>query len=251
MVTTPLRLCAVMHVICALLVHLTLTAAQATDVIPSLSTATEPIDKVFRQYPGLKLILPLSDQPVYTSVRPLSSSTVGPLYGAFSVRQQKNIDAFLRAVNSLVDTRNRFAKAVGVEATWWWPTGIDRLKVDALLTQDLLTGRTDNPDEMTISTPRRLDGQLQVTVDETYTEHGQDRVLGQGHRTSLVTLFRQEGRWVIDEITTTSTDAYGKTSTETLTERLQEAVKPLDDAKHGIESLPQRLKIRKGAKPDH
>src|SRR5882724_2625110 len=101
MVTLSVRLSAVMPVTCAFFVHLTLTAVRATDVIPPLNTATEAINKVFREHPGLKLVLPLSDQPVYTSVRPLSSSTVRPLYGAFSMRQQQNIDAFLRAVSSL------------------------------------------------------------------------------------------------------------------------------------------------------
>lgn len=251
MVMVTVRLSAVMPVICAFFVHLTLTAARGTDVIPPLKTATENTNKVFRQHPGLKLMLPLSDQPVYTSVRPLSNSTVGPLYGAFSLRQKMNIDAFLRALSSLVETRNHLAKALGIEEKWWWPSDIDRLKVDALMTQDLLTGRTDNPDEMSISPPGRLDGKVEITVQETYAQHGQDRVLGQGHRISIVTLIRQEDRWVIDEIKTTTTDAYGETSTETLTERLQKAVKPLDDAKHAMESLPRQLEIRKGALPDN
>jgi hypothetical protein len=250
MVTVLVRLAAVVSVICAFVARWVMTT-QATTAIPPLNTATEAIHEVFRQHPGLKLALPLSDQPVFTSVRPLSSSTVKSVYGAFSLRQQKNIDAFLRAVNSLVDKRNRLAKALGIDQKWWWPTGIDRLKVDALLTQDLLTGRSDNPDEMSISTPARSESKLEVTIQETYTEHGQDRVLGQGYRISIVTLIGQENRWVIDEIKTTTTDAYGDTSTETLTERLQRAVKPLDDAKHAMESLPQQLEIKKGVKRDY
>jgi hypothetical protein len=125
------------------------------------------------------------------------------------------------------------------------------LKIDGLLTQDLLTGRTEDPKEMRISTPRGGDGELEVTIRETYTEHGQDRVLGQGNRISIVTLIRQRDRWVIDEIKTTTKDAYGETNTETLTKRLQQSVKTLDDAKHAMESLPQKLEIKKAAKPNN
>lgn len=250
MVTVSVRLPAMIPVICAFLVQWMITA-RAADVVPPLDTATKAVNEVFRQQPSLKLMLPLSDQPVHTFVRPLSNSTLKPVYGAFSVRQQKNIDAFLRAVNSLVNTRNRLAKALGVEEKWWWPTGIDRLKVDAVLTEDLLTGRNDNPDEMNISTPMRIDGKLEVTIKEDYTEHGQDRVLGQGRRTSIVALIPEQNSWVIDEIKTTTTDAYGDTSTETLTQRLQGAVKPVVDAKHAMEGLPRRLEIKKGATPDN
>src|SRR5207244_13477313 len=142
---------------------------------------------------------------------------------------------------------DRLAKRLDIHEKWW-PTGIDLLKVDAVLTQDLLTGRTDNPDKMSISTPRPVDGKLEVTIQETYTEHGQDRVLGRGHRTSVVMLIPEKGRWVIDQIKTTTTDAYGDITTETLTGRLQEASKPLQSAKHAIESLPQTLEVRKGVK---
>jgi hypothetical protein len=147
----------------------------------------------------------------------------------------------------LIETRDRLAKNLGVHEKWW-PTGIDLLKVDAVLTQDLLTGRSDNPDKISISNPRPVDGKLEVTVQEAYTEQGQDRVLGRGHRTSIVTLIRERNRWVIDEIRTTTTDAYGETSNETLTERLKKAVKPLNGAKRDIEGLPQTLEIRRGIK---
>jgi hypothetical protein len=56
---------------------------------------------------------------------------------------------------------------------------------------------------------------------------------------------------VIDEINTTTTDAYGETGTETLTERLQEAVKPLVNSKHAMEGLPRRLEIKKAATSDN
>jgi hypothetical protein len=249
LVTVSVRLSAVMPVIFALFVQLTLTAVRATDVIPPLNTATEAINKVFRQHRNLRLVLPLSDQPVHSSVRPLCNAAVKPVHANFSVKQQENIDAALHALNNLVAARDRLAKALGIEEKWW-PTGIERLKVDAVLTRDVLTGRTENPNEMSISSPELVDKQLDVTIQEDFTEHGQDRVLGHGHRTLLVTLISEKNSWVINEIKTKTTDAYGDTTTETLTERLQEAVKCLDDAKHAIERLPERVEIKRGVKTD-
>jgi hypothetical protein len=157
-------------------------------------------------------------------VRPLQQSTFSSLRGYFSSRQQRNVDHFLQALSDLINARDRLAKKLDIREKWW-PTGIDLLKVDAVLTQDLLTGRADNPDQISISAPRSAQGKTEISVQETFTETGQDRVLGKGHRTSLVTLIPERDRWVIDEIKTTTTDAYGDTSTEALTQRLQKAVK--------------------------
>jgi hypothetical protein len=133
----------------------------------------------------------------------------------------------------------------------WWPTGINLLKVDSVLTQDLLTGRTDSPDKMSISAPGAVGGKLEFRIQEVFTEVGQDRVLGQGHRTSIVTLIPEKDHWVIDEITTTTTDPYGETSTETLSQRLQNAIKPLRAAEGAIERLPQTLEVKKGVKAEN
>ncbi len=237
-----------MPIVFGLSAQLTTTAIRAADVVPSFNSATEAINKVFGQHHKLNLMLPLSDQPVYTSVRPLSSATIKPLYGFFSAQQRMNIDAFVNAVDGLVSTRNRLAKALGIEEKWWWPTGIDRLRVDALLTQDLLTGRSEKPDEMSISSPKQFSAKLEFAIYETFTEHGQDRVLGLGQRVSIVTLIRQKNRWVIDQIKTTNTDAYGDRSSETLTDRLQDATRILDDTQHAIDSSAKTLEIRKGVK---
>jgi hypothetical protein len=212
------------------------------------NTATEAINRVFERYPeGKKEIWPISGYPSYTRIRPVQQSTFAPLRKYFSSRQQQNVDRLLKALSDLIDARNRLAKKLDIHQKWW-PTGIDLLKVDAVLTSDLLTGRTDNPDKMIISRPRALDGKLEFTIQEVFTEHGQDRALGQGHRTSIVTLIPKKDRWVIDEIATSTTDAYGDTRVETLTQRLQDAIEPLRAAESAIAKLPQTLEIRKGVR---
>ena len=209
---------------------------------------TEAITKVFARYPsGKKEIWPISGHPRYAAVRPLQQSTFASLREYFSGRQQRNVDQFLQALSDLIGARDRLAMKLDIREKWW-PTGIDLLKVDAPLMQDLLTGRTDNPDKISISTPRPLGARLEVTVQEAYTEHGQDRVLGPGHRTSTVTLIQERDRWVIDEIKTTTTDAYGKTSTETLTRRLRNAVKSFVATKQAMQKMPQTLEVKKGVK---
>jgi hypothetical protein len=208
----------------------------------------EAITKVFQRYPsGKKEIWPISGDPRYAAVRPLQQSTFASLREYFSGRQQRNVDQFLQALSDLIGARDRLAKKLDIREKWW-PTGIDLLKVDASLTEDLLTGRTDNPDMISISTPRPLGAKLEVTVQEAYTEHGQDRVLGPGNRTSTVTLIQERDRWVIDEIKTTTTDAYGKTSTETLTRRLRNAVNSFVATKQAMQKMPQTLEVKKGVK---
>jgi hypothetical protein len=225
-----------------------LTGSPASKDPLSLETATEGVNRVFAPYPkDKKEIWPISGHRRYTPVRPLQQSTFPALRGYFSSRQQRNVDQFLQALSGLIQTRDRLAKKLDIHESWW-PAGIDLLKVDAVLTQDLLTGRTDNPDKMSLSRPSDINGKSEITVQEAYTEHGQDRVLGRGHRTSLVTLIPEKNRWVIDEIKTTTTDAYGETSTETLSQRLQRATEPLHAAERAIEAFPQRLEVKKGVK---
>jgi|GEM_PF-3711441 len=212
------------------------------------NTATEAVNRVFAQYPkDQKKTWPISGHALYTPVRPLQQSTFVPLRQYFSGRQQRNVDQFLRALGDLINERDRLAKKLDIREKWW-PTGVDLLKVDGVLSRDLLTGRTDNPDKISILAPKAADGKLEAIIQEAYMEHGQDRVLGRGHRTSIVTLIPEKDRWVIDEIQTTTTDAYGETTTETLTQRLRNAVKPLLAAEREIKKLPQALEIKKGSK---
>jgi hypothetical protein len=215
----------------------------------SVDTGTVAVNRVFAPYPKHKKeIWPIGGYPRYTLVRPLQQSTFASLRGYFSSRQQRNVDQFLESLSGLINARDRLAKKLDIHEKWW-PTGIDLLKVDTVLTQDLLTGRTDNPDKMSISTARPGDGKLEVTIQEAYTEQGQDRVLGRGHRTSLVTLIPEKDRWVIDEIATTTIDAYGE-STETLTQRLQNAIKSLRATERAIEKLPKTLEVKKAVKAE-
>jgi hypothetical protein len=245
---TATRTSVLMRVIFALSAAATLTGARTSYEMLSLNTAIEATNKVFAKYPTSKQVSPISDHPIYASVRPLLDSTFEPLQKYFSVRQADNIREFLQALSDLIDTRNRLAKKLGINQKWWWPTGIDLLRVSSVVDQDLLTGRTDNPDKISMSIPRPVGGKLEVTIQEAYTEHGQDRVLGRGYRTSIVTLVPEKDRWVIDEIRTTTTDAYGETRAETLSQRLQNAVKPLRAAERDIKKLPQTLEVRKGVK---
>jgi len=229
----------------------TVTASTASKSPLSLDTGTEAVNRIFARYPNDKReIWPISGYPRYTAVRPLQQSTFASLRKYFSSKQQRKVDEFLQALTDLINARDRLAKKLDIHKKWW-PTGIDLLKVDAVLTQDLLTGRADNPDKMTTSTPRAVDGKPEVTIQETFTQVGQDRVLGQGRRTSIVTLVPERDRWVIDEITTTTTDAYGDTSVETLSQRLRNAIKPARAAESAIEKLPPTLEVRKGVKAEN
>ena len=237
-----------MRVTFALSAAAALTGARTSYEMPPLNKAIEVTNKVFAKYSTSKQVSPISGHPIYTSVRPLLDSTFEPLQRYFSVRQADNIREFLQALSDLIDTRNRLARKLGIKQKWWWPTGIDLLQVSSVVDQDLLTGRTDNPDKISMSAPRPVDGKLEVTIQEAYTEHGQDRVLGRGRRTSRVTLILETNRWVIDEITTTTTDSYGETSVETLSQRLQDAIKSLRAAERAIERLPQTLEVKKGVK---
>jgi hypothetical protein len=223
----------------------------ASKDLVSVDTATEAVNRVFAPYPkGKKEIWPISGDPRYTPVRPLQQSTFASLREYFSSRQQGNVDQFLQALSDLTHARDRLAKKLDMHEKWW-PTGIDLLKVDAVLTQDLLTRRSESPDKMNVSIPRPVDKKLEVTIQESYTEHGQDRVLGPAHRTSLATLIPERNRWVIDEIKTTTTDAYGETSTETLSQRLRKAIKPLRAAERDIQKTPQTLEVRKPVKMEN
>jgi hypothetical protein len=210
------------------------------------NAAREAVDGVFAKYPERKEVWPLSDLPVYTRVRPLWRSNFEPVRRYFSARQQRNADEFLHALAALLSARDRIAKSRGITAKWWWPTGIDSLQVYAVMSHDLLTDRSDNPDQITISRPKMLDGKLEFVVKEVFTEVGQDRILGKGRKTSKVELIPENGRWVIDEVTSSTTDAYGDTGVDTLSQLLQNATKTLRGTEAAIKKLPEKLEVRKG-----
>jgi hypothetical protein len=224
-----------------------LTASAAPKATPSPDTGTEAVNRIFARYPSdKKEIWPIRGYAHHTRVRPLQQSTFASLQKYFSQKQQRNVDEFLQALSSLIDTRDRLAKRLGIPAGWWWPTGIDLLKVDAVMSGDLLTARSDNPDQMTVSKPKMLDSKLAFTVKEAFTEVGQDRILGKGKKTSTVELIPENGRWVINEVTSSTTDAYGDTRVDTLSQLLQNATQTLRDTENAIKKLPQKLEVRKG-----
>ena len=208
--------------------------------------AREAVSGVFSKYLERKEVWPLSDLPIYTRVRPLWRSNFEPLRTYFSARQQRNVDQFLHALTGLLSSRDRIAKSREITAKWWWPTGINSLPVYDVMSRDLLTDRSDNPDQMSISKPEMLNGKLEFTVKEVFTEVGQDRVLGKGTKISMVDLIREDGRWLIDEVTSTIVDANGDTRVDTLSQLLRDATKTLRDTERAIKSLPQKLEIRKG-----
>lgn len=225
-------------------------AALAANTVPNggvrLDTDTEAIRVVFARYPKDKQeVWPISGSRRYTPVRPLQQSTFASLRAYFSNRQQRNVDRVLQALSDLISAKDRLAKRLGIQERWW-PTGVDLMKVDGVLSRDLLTDRSDNPDQATISNPKMLNGKLQSTVKEVFTEVGQDRVLGKGTKISTVDLIPEDGRWVIDEVTSTIVDAYGDTRVDTLSQLLRDATKTLRDTERAIKKLPQKLEIRKG-----
>jgi hypothetical protein len=221
-------------------------ASAAPKGTPARDTATEAINRVFARYPkDKKEIWPISGYARYTPVRPLQSSTFAPLRKYFSQKQQRNVGEFLQALSSLIDTRDRLAKRLNIHEKWW-PTGIDLLKVDAVMSRDLLTDRSDNPDQMTISKPKMLHGKLEFTIKEVFTEAGQDRILGKGKKTSTVELIQENGRWVIDEVTSSTTDAYGHTRMDALSQLVRDATQTIRETENAIKKLPQKLEVRKG-----
>jgi len=208
-------------------------------------TAREAVSDVFSKYAERKEEWPLSDISIYTRVRPLWRSNFESVRRYFSMRQQRNVDQFLHALADLLSARDQIAKSRGITAKWWWPTGINSLQVYGIMSRDLLTDRSDNPEQMTISTPKMLKGTLKLTVNEAFTEVGQDRILGRGTKISTVDLIPENGRWVIDEVNSKVTDAYGDTHSDTLSQLLREATKTLRDTEGAIRKLPQKLEIKK------
>jgi len=169
-----------------------------------------------------------------------------PVIGNFGVMSAKNGAINLMIVlSSLSYMLHRRANRT-ITAKWWWPTGIDSLQVYGVMSGDLLTSRSDNPDQMTISKPKVRDGTLEFTVKEVFTEVGQDRILGKGKKTSIVEVIPENGRWVIDEVTSSITDAYGDTRVDTLSQLLLNATQTLRDTENAIKKLPQKLEVRKG-----
>jgi hypothetical protein len=222
-------------------------ANEVTQRSPPDVTAIEAVAAVFAPSPvDRRSRSLLTGQPTSSWVRPLQSSNFEPLRKYFSVERQRNIDQFLQALTDLANARNRRAELVGIPWQSWWPPTSDDLKLAAVASQDLLCDRYEQPEKITISLPTRSNGHLKITVQETFIEHGQDRVLGKGQKTSIVTLIPENDRWVIDEVVSTVHDSEG-THVEKLSELVRDAIKPLRKAKREISALPPP-EVRKAIK---
>lgn len=209
-------------------------------------TAIEAVTAVFEPSPvDARSRSALSGQPS-SWVRPLQNSTFEPLRKYFSSERQRNIDQFLQALTDLAKARNRRGELVGIGTHSWWPPTVDDLKVAAVVSQDLLCDRYEQPEKITISLPRRSNSHIKITVRETFTEYGQDKVLGKGQKTSVVTLIPENGRWVIDEVVSTVHDSIG-THLENLSGLVRDAIKPLRKAEREISALPPP-EVRKAIK---
>src|SRR5947209_2178651 len=71
--------------------------------LPPIATGSEAVTEIFD----------------VKSIRLLQPASFAPLRKYFSVRQQRNIDKYLRALNELTITRNRIALQAGVKEKWW------------------------------------------------------------------------------------------------------------------------------------
>ena len=234
-------------IVCAVGASANALANRASELAPPDATAIEAITNVFAPSPvDQRSRSPLTGQRKSSWVRPLQSSTFEPLRKYFSVEQQRNIDQFLQALADLANARNRRAEALGISGHSWWPRTVDDLKVAAVASQDLLCDRYEPPEKITISSPHTSNRRLKITVNETFTEYGQDRVLGNGQKTSIVTLIPENRRWVIDEVTSTVHDSAG-THVEKLTELVRDATKRLRKAQREISALPPP-EVRKAIK---
>lgn len=211
--------------------YLTVAAIAATaDNLPPINTSAEAVTAVFHA----------------KIMRPLTSSFES-LRRYFSSRQQKNIDEFLRASADLIDKRNSLARRLGIQQRSWWPTGVDSFQVTTVLSadRDLLTGRTEVPDEIKISSPKIVDRKALIQVTEKFKEHGQDRYLGSGVKTSSVTLVSEHGVWVIDDIVFTTSHPEGATDSKTLTQVIRDSTEVIRTAADTIARLPKNAEIRK------
>ncbi len=216
----------------------TAVANGASEQSPPQATAVEAVANVFSTSPAARQERsPLTQQPTTSSVRPLQNSSFEPLRKYFSAGQQRNIDQFLHALSDLASARNRRARLVGILGYGWWPPTVDDLEVMAVSSKDLLCDRYERPEKITVSPPRRSNGRLEITVHEAFMEHGQDRILGKGKKTSIVILIPENDRWVIDEIVSTLHDS-GGTRIDKLTELLRDGIKPLRNAEREISGLP-------------
>jgi hypothetical protein len=196
--------------------------------LPPVTTGSETVKKVF----GVR------------SLRPLEPGSFEPLRKCFSIKLQKDVDQFLRALDKLTATRNRVAAKAGIKQDRWWPANVGA-DVHVITKSDQLTDRGSVPDAIRFSEPILRDRKLEIEVQERYDEIAADGTDLGGKKSAKVTLVPKEGRWVIDNVSFTVCQ-YGTTKMTTLAEILARDAKQLRVAQEKIEK--QIFEIRT-AKP--
>jgi len=196
--------------------------------LPPVTTGAQAVKKVF----GVR------------SLRPLEPGSFEPLLKCFSIKLQKDVDQFLRALDTLTATRNRVAAKAGIKQDWWWPANVGT-DVHVITKNDQLTDRGSVPDAIRFSEPSLRDRKLEIEVQERYDEIAADGTDLGGKKSAKVTLVPEEGRWVIDNVSFT-VGQYGTTKMTTLAEILARDAKQLRVAQDKIAN--QRFEIRT-AKP--
>ena len=192
--------------------------------LPPLGTSVETVKRVFE----------------VSTVRPLDSSSFEPLRKFFSVKQQRKVDEFLRALNELVAKRNSLARRAGIDAKWWWPPNVDTT-VHLITKDDPLTSRGDTPDTLEIGQPEENNKNVEITIKEVYKASALDGSDLGGAKTSRVMLVPENGRWVIDEVIFTSRQG-GRIHTRTLSDILRTDAKRLRDVRHQIKDMTTEVR---------
>lgn len=192
--------------------------------LPPATTGSEAVKKVF----GVR------------SLRPLEPGSFEPLRKYFSVKLQKDVDQFLRALDTLTATRNRIAAKAGIKQDWWWPANVGA-DVRVVTKNDQLTDRGSVPDAIRFSEPILRGRNLEIEVQERYDEIAADGSDLGGKKTATVTLVPEAGHWVIDNVSFT-VGQYGTTKMTTLAEILARDAKQLRIPQEKIEK--QRFEVR-------
>jgi hypothetical protein len=180
------------------------SSAVGEDKPPPDQTAVEAVTKVFDA----------------RSVRSLDRSTFESVRRYFSTGLCRQIDKFLDALDRLNQRRDQVAQQAGIAESWWWPPEVD-IDVHLLLKDDPLTNRAGVPDKLTMSEPRHIGKRIEILVTENYVGTAVDGTDLGGTKTCNVSCLPESDKWVIGEVTFT-TQQYGRTSTTTLSQIVQQ-----------------------------
>jgi hypothetical protein len=198
---------------------------------PNEETAVQAVRKVFD----------------LSHLRPLEASSFDPLRPCFSVKQQRNVDAFFKAFGRLVAKRDRVAGQAGIRDSRWWPSDV-ALDLHLILKGDPLTNRAGLPDKFSIGEPRRVNNGLELVATETYIETAQDGSDLGGIKTCHVKLLPEKDKWTIDEIVF-KTQQYGRDRETTLSKILQGDCKRLRELEERIKDFTYDVRRPRPVRP--